>query len=756
MPMESRLTGLSALAGGADRVRGGLIVASNREPYSHRRTGRGITVEVPTGGLVSAMDTVLRHTGGTWVAWGSGSADRQGADAAGRVAVPPGDPRYTLRRVWLSARSVANYYHGFANRVLWPLFHGEPDRGFFRERYWDEYVLANRAFAAAILEEGGDDATVWVHDYHLCLVPRMIRAAKPARTIAHFWHIPWPDPELFRLCPHGAELVAGLLGNDLIGFQIPLHARNFLACAQACPGAHVDHRAMTVTLNGRTTHVKAFPISIDYRRFDSLSASPETAERMARIREELRLPSLVGIGVDRLDFSKALIQRFQAIDLLFRRYRSLRGKFTFIQVAVMTRSGEPYLSYRREVEALIVRINQRYARDGWQPIIYRDRPLDSRDLVACYRMADAAVVSPLCDGMNLVAKEYAASKGDGEGVLVLSRHAGAAAELAEALLIDPCDIEGVAKAIHTALTMSRRERRTRMECLRKRVREHTIYHWIGDILHELALVPFIRSGRFRHALGHWPEIGKRIAGRELFLCLDFDGTLAPIVERPELAEMPEEIRALLVFLKDRCTVVILSGRSLADIRARVGIPGLIYGGNHGAELEMAGKSVPGLPDDRPLLEEFLARAGEELARFPGVLIEDKGVTASVHFRLVNPSHLAGFTGAFRELSRHYRERLRITEGRKVFEVRPRGARGKGEALGWVMEAAGRGRMPVYIGDDTSDEDAFRAIRGKGISVSVGGSPEAEYSLGKQGEVREFLELLAAARLGANRQEDSGR
>ena len=513
---------------------------------------------------------------------------------------------------------------------------------------------------------------------------------------------------------------------------------------------------MTVTRNGRTTRVMVFPISIDYRKFDSLAASPETAERMARFRKDLRLPQMVGIGVDRLDFSKALIQRFQAIDLLFRRYRSLRGKFTFIQVAVMTRNGEPYLSYRREVEALIAQVNQRYARDGWQPIIYRDSPLDCRDLVACYRMADVAVVSPLCDGMNLVAKEYAASQGDGEGVLVLSRHAGAAAELTEALLIDPCAIEGFAAAIHRALTMPRRERRTRMECLRKRVREHTIYHWIGDIFHELALVPFIRSGRFRHALGHWPEIDKRISGRELFLCLDFDGTLAPIVERPELAEMPEEIRTLLVLLKDHCAVAILSGRSLADVRARVGIPGLIYGGNHGAELEMAGESVPGRPDDRTLLAEFLARAGVELARFPGVLIEDKGVTASVHFRLVNPSRLAGFTEAFRELSLHYRERLRITEGRKVFEVRSCSARGKGEALGWLMERAGRGNVPVYMGDDTSDEDAFRAVRGKGISVSVGGSPEAEYCLGKQGEVREFLELLAAATLGVNGQEGSGR
>lgn len=736
--MNELLTELSALAGGEDRLRGGLIVASNREPWCHQETGRGIRVERPAGGVVSALDTVLRHTGGTWVAWGSGSGDRDGADARGRVAVPPDDPRYTLRRVWLSPATVKNYYHGFANRVLWPLCHGEPGRVLFRKRFWEEYVLANRAFADAILEEGGGEAAVWLHDYHLCLVPAMIREQCPERTIALFWHIPWPSPELFQRVPHGGEILAGLLGNDLIGFQIPLHARNFLACATAFSGATVDHQTMTVIRGGRITRIGVFPVGIDFPRFDSLASSPETAARVAAIRADHHLPGPVGIGVDRLDFSKGLIEKLRAIGLFFQRYRRFRGAFTFLQVAVMTKSGEPYRSYRTEVRELVARINGKYAVDGWQPVILSEKALDLRELAACYRLADVAVVTPLWDGMNLVAKEYAASRGDGGGVLILGKGAGAAEELTDALLVDPGNAEGWPRP----LTMPCREKRARMEHLRQRVREQTIYHWIGDIFHELSLVPFVREGRSRHILEQREEMAARLAGRKLLLCFDFDGTLSPIVERPEMAEMPEKIRSLLVLLKERHPVAIISGRGLADLRARVGIAGLIYAGNHGAELEAEGAGVAGPPDGLALPEGFLDRAREELEPFPGVLVEDKGVTATVHYRLVNPSRLAEFFAAFRALVRDYEGRLRVNEGRKVFEISPVGAWGKGEVLEWLMEGVGKGMMPIYVGDDTSDEEAFRAVRGKGMAVAIGGSREAEYYLAKQGEMAEFLELLA--------------
>lgn len=731
---------ISALAGGEDRLTKGMVVASNRQPYVHQKRGSGSRVEVPAGGVVSALDTVLRHIGGTWVAWGNGSADWELTDCYGRVAVPPFEPSYTLRRLRLDPQTVRDYYHGFANRVLWPVCHGEPGRGFFRDSYWEGYLFANKAFAEAIQEEGGEESPVWLHDYHLCLVPALIREASPKRSLAHFWHIPWPAPHLFYAMPHAGELLCGLLGNDLICFQTARDAENFLECASSHPGTSVERNSGTISFKGNLTRVKSFPVSIDFARFSDHHLTCRAISRMNRVAPLERLAPRIGIGVDRLDFSKGLVQKLQAIELFFQRYRSFRGAFTFIQVCVMTRSGEPYLSYQREVEELVARINGTYGTDTWQPVIYHEKPLAMPDLVAWYRRAEVAVVTPHLDGMNLVAKEYAASRNDGDGVLILGQDAGAADELKEALLVEPADVKALSQALHRALTMPRKERRARMERLRERIQGHTIYHWIGEILHEIQLIPLLRERGLRHPLEHRQEISRRLAGQEIFLCLDFDGTLAPIVERPELASMPQDIRALLVRLRERYPVAIISGRALWDVRARAGVEGVIYGGNHGAELEVPGESPLDLGNTPSRLAGFLV-AAQTLSRFPGVLIEDKGVTASIHYRLLNPSRLAEFSDVFWELAGRYSQTLLVTEGRKVFEIRPVGLRGKGETVSWLMERVGKGRTPVYIGDDTADEAAFVAVRGKGIAVAVGGSRSAEFNLGRQSEVGDFLDFL---------------
>ncbi len=727
----------SQLSGRGDKFRGKLVVASNREPYSHRKTGRGLKLEVPAGGLVSALDTVLRVTGGTWVAWGSGTGDREGADAGGRLWVPPACPAYTLRRVWLSNNAVKNYYYGFCNLVLWPLFHGQSDRIVSDTPFWGEYERANRLFAEAILEEAVEDSTVWIHDYHLCLVPRLLRKTDPQRTIAHFWHIPWPGREQFCDAQHGKEILVGLLGNDLIGFQIPLHARNFMECCAACLGAAINYDAMTVSWQGRVTHVHSFPISIDFSRFDAQARSPSTAAKAERIKERYRLPRLVGLSVDRLDYIKGILQRLQSLELFFQCNRRFRGAFTFVQVAVMTRSGEPFLRYRREVEKMIKGINARFGTAEWQPIIYRRNKLEQRDLIAYYLLADLAVITPISDGMNLVAKEYVATKGDRQGVLILGRQAGAAAELVESILVDPFDFKGCAAAIHRALTMTRHEKKKRMAKLRERVQANTIYHWIADIIDELALLPVTKGGG-RHALLHGDEIVNRLAGRELFLCLDFDGTLAPIVDDPEQAAMPTDTRAILAKLMERHPIAVISGRSLDDLRDRVGLPDVLCGGNNGAEMEDTEACAAG----RVPLEEFLAAARQAFASFPGVQVEDKGFTATIHFRRVEPMLLGEFMASLQEIVREFAEKVSVTEGRKAFEIRPPGAASKGNAVRRLMEGLAKGRLPVYVGDDTSDEDAFRAVRGVGISIAVGGSPEADYYLRNQGEVHEFLKLLA--------------
>ena len=734
------------LSGRGDKFRGGLLVASNREPYAHRMTDQGLQLEFSVGGVASALDTVLRVTGGTWVAWGSGSGDREGADAGGRLWVPPENPAYTLRRIWLSAAAEENYYHGFCNLVLWPLFHGETDRIVYATPFWVEYEETNQAFAEAILEECRADSTIWIHDYHLCLVPRMLRGAAPDRTIAHFWHIPWPERELFACAPHGEEILAGLLGNDLLGFQIPLYAGNFMACAAACLGAGIDYDAMTVSWEGRITRIRSFPISTDFACFDARAGSAATAARIRRLREKYRLPRRVGLAVDRLDYTKGIVQRLRALELFFRRNPALHGEFSFIQVAVMTRNGEPYLRYRQEIEERIAEINAEFGTADWKPIIYFRNKLEQQDLAACYRMADVAVITPLRDGMNLVAKEYVASRGDGGGVLILGRQTGAAAELTESILVDPTDIEACAAAIQEALTLPSGEKKKRMTQLRKQVQENTVYSWVGDILDELSLLPVTKQGG-KHALAHADEIAARLAGRELFLCLDFDGTLAPIVEQPELATMPDDIRLLIAVLQEHYPVAVISGRGLDDIRNRVGLPGLVYAGSHGAETEKG----TGGDGGRAALDAFLAAVHQALACLPGVQIEDKGLTVSIHFRRIAPVLLENFLDSFQGIARRFAGTVSVIEGRKVFEIRPQGATGKGDAVRQLLEGIGKGRLPVYMGDDTNDEEAFRAVRGNGITVAVGGSTEAEFYLRNQGEVRKFLALLARISLPDGKQ-----
>jgi trehalose 6-phosphate synthase/phosphatase len=722
-----------------------LIVVSNREPYIHKRTGLSLKVEQPAGGLTSALDDVLQATGGTWVAWGSGSADRDAVDIDNRLPVPVDSPAYTLKRVWLSASEVENYYHGYSNQVLWPLCHIALDRVYFRKKFWEDYAKANRAFATAALEEVRDHPLIWVHDYHLCLVPRFLREKKADATIAHFWHIPWPDWSVFRVCPQAREILEGLLGNDLIGFQIPMFVKNFMDCVKECLGAEIDERRGTVTWHEHVTTLRAYPISVDFDKFNTLASSPRVAAAMKELRERYHLPEAVGLGVDRLEYTKALIKRLQAIALFFERFERMRGRFTFIQIAIPTRMKEPYLSYKNTVEALIAKINGKYAKDHWKPIVYIDTKVEHKELAAYYRLADVAVISSIYDGMNLVAKEYAASQTDEKGVLILSELAGAADELTGAILVNPYDIEEFSASIRTALVMPLEEKKRRMAALRKQVQENDIYKWILDFLGEFT--------------GHWSrkqshsfyffddELRFRtdVAGREIYLFLDYDGTLAPIAESPDRAVIPHTTYSLVAKLAQRVPVAIVSGRSVEDIQKRLAIDGVVYAGNHGAEVRSGDKTlVSGRSDQvRVLLEEMLGRLQRALAPFKGVLIEDKGVTASVHYRNVDLKNLSDVAVLFRSIAREYEKDFRITSGKKVFEVRPIGARHKGDAVTWIADNLGHGKIPIYIGDDVTDEDAFRAIKGRGLSISVGGSAYADYYVRKQDEVDRLLEHLVA-------------
>jgi alpha,alpha-trehalose-phosphate synthase [UDP-forming] len=460
------------------------VVVSNREPYEHRWSEEVGEMEVrrPAGGLTSALDPLLQALGGLWVAWGSGEADAAAVDGDHRVRVPPEDPMYTLRRVWLTHHDIHRYYLGFSNQFLWPLCHLRPDLTRVRSRYWERYRKVNRRFADAILEEvRGKEAAIWFQDYHLALTPLLVRGRRPDLTLAHFWHIPFPPIDIFRLAPQAPYLLRGMLANDLMGFHLPIYADNFLRCARRLLGAEVDWEARTAKLDGHTCRVGAFPISIDVEQFRAAAGVPDAAEQMQRLRERYAPQGgAIGVGVDRLDYSKGLPEKFKALEFLWDRYPEYRERFTFIQVAVPSRSDiEAYDDLAQKVDAQVREINERFGTGRWRPIHLLKQSLTVDRLAILYRLADLCVISSLQDGMNLVAKEYVASQLDRRGVLLLSEFAGAAEEMADATIINPYDPEGCALRIRDALTLPLDERAAALDRLQGSMA--TIYDWMGDL-----------------------------------------------------------------------------------------------------------------------------------------------------------------------------------------------------------------------------------------------------------------------------------
>ncbi len=476
-----------------------IFVVSNREPYMHVRQGREINCVVPPSGLVTAIEPILQACDGVWVASGSGNADAMMVDNFNRLRVPPDDPRYTLRRVWLTEEEEAQYYDGFANEGLWPLCHIAHTRPIFRAADWECYQRVNARFANALFEEmeGSTEPIVFVQDYHFALLPKLVKAVRPDARVAIFWHIPWPNPEAFGICPWQNELLDGLLGADLIGFHIPLHCSNFLASVDRALEARTDREHMTVLRNGHQTTVRPYPISV---AFDGplLDLGDLTAAEVEMEDEELSLArdvllkefgvraKTVLLGVDRMDYTKGIIERLNAIEHLLEEHPWYRERVTMVQIAAPSRTRiNSYAELGRNIEETVERINRRFQTGHWKPVVLIDRQASHDEVNRWYRVADVCAVTSLHDGMNLVAKEYVAARDDERGVLVLSKFAGAAVELQDALVVNPYDIEGVAEAIHQALEMSRDEGRQRMRRMRRQVMEHNIYRWAANVLGDL-------------------------------------------------------------------------------------------------------------------------------------------------------------------------------------------------------------------------------------------------------------------------------
>jgi alpha,alpha-trehalose-phosphate synthase [UDP-forming] len=476
-----------------------LVLVSNREPYQHRYAGGRIECVPPASGMVSALEPILRACGGVWVAHGSGNADRKMVDAGDHVMVPPDDPQYTLRRVWLTKDQEDGYYYGLANEGLWPLCHRVFTRPVFNPRQWPIYREVNHHFGEAVLDEVGNDAAfVFVQDYHFALLPRFLKESNANLIVAHFWHIPWPSPEVFQTFPWKEELLEGLLGNDLLGFHLRYHCQNFLDTVDRTLEAKVDYERFEVTRGGKVTVVRPFPISIDAEAHETTARSPAVDREMERWQQQLGLThEFLGIGIDRLDYTKGVPERLRAMDLFLERYPEYRERIVFVQIGVPTRTHVPqYRAIDREVDALVEQINWRWSTDAWKPIVYFKQQHSPIQMMALHRLADFCVVSSLEDGMNLVAKEFVASRLDGDGTLILSRFTGAARELTHAILVNPFAVEEVAEAMRQVVTMPEEERRKRMQKMRAEVAENNIYRWAGKFLSGLLKFEFPESPRF--------------------------------------------------------------------------------------------------------------------------------------------------------------------------------------------------------------------------------------------------------------------
>ncbi|TIP93946.1 MAG: trehalose-6-phosphate synthase [Mesorhizobium sp.] len=466
-----------------------VIVVSNREPYIHNTRDDGVELLVPASGLVSALEPITRACAGTWIAYGGGSADRLTVDKNDRVEVPPGKPSYTLRRVWLTEEEYQGYYLGFANEGLWPLCHIAFTRPIFRASDWQAYESVNRKFADTVVAEARNERPiVLVQDYHFALLPRMIRERMPEAIVITFWHIPWPNSEVYSICPWRERILDGLLGSSIIGFHTQFHANNFAESVDRFLESRIERADAAISYGGRTTLVHAYPISIEWPA-ELLAKLPDVGECRARVRERIGLKADVKlcVGVERLDYTKGILDRFQVLEELFTRHPEWIGKLVLLQIAAPSRGTLPaYKQLHDECRRYVDEINQRYGSENYSPVLMVDKHHAQVQVYEIYRAADICMVTSLHDGMNLVAKEFVAARDDEQGVLLLSTFAGASRELLEALIVNPYDTAMTSEALLQALTMTPDEQRERMRPMREMVRNNNVYRWAGSMLLDAA------------------------------------------------------------------------------------------------------------------------------------------------------------------------------------------------------------------------------------------------------------------------------
>jgi trehalose 6-phosphate synthase/phosphatase len=729
-----------------------LLIVSNRLPLTLRRAGDGFREEESAGGLATAMRPVLESTGGLWLGWPGDAGELAGPARA--AALASWRERHGYAAVELPRGVAGRFYHGYANGTLWPLLHQFPSSLSFDPEDWQAYLEANRRFRDAVVEAHRPEDLVWVHDYHLMLLPALLREALPDAAIGFFLHIPFPPSDVFRILPHREALLTGLLGADLIAFQTHGDLQHFRSSLLRILGR--GSRMDRVAVDDRYARLEALPIGIAPAEFTALvDADPAARATLEEVRRR-HAGQRVLLAVDRLDYTKGIPQRLRAFRRLLRRAEAWRGRVVLIQVAVPTRERVPrYRELQLEVNQLVGEINGEFATPAWTPVVYIRRGLPRPELAALYAAADVGWVTPLRDGMNLVAKEYVACQRGGDGALLLSEFAGAAAEMGEAFLVNPYDEDRTAATLERVLALPAEERRERMEALRSRVLRNHAMAWAERFLAQLREAVGARAqarttGRAPFPLGALLEQYR--ASRRRLLFLDYDGTLVPYASRPRDAVPPRELRELLARLAGRPQdrVALVSGRPRAVLQRWFGeVPGLWLAAEHGATYRVAGRDDwetlgPMLPMDwkervRPVLEHFVDRT-------PGSLLEEKEYSLVWHYRMSDPEFgdwLANeLVATLEELLAE--TQLRAVRGQMSVEVKLAWAN-KGEVVGRLEGDGFQPDLRLALGDDRTDEDLFERLPEDAWTIHVGQGPSrARYLLPGPDAVVRLLEALAGA------------
>ncbi|QKG53805.1 bifunctional alpha,alpha-trehalose-phosphate synthase (UDP-forming)/trehalose-phosphatase [Hymenobacter sp. BRD67] len=721
------------------------IIVSNRLPTKVQRTDEGLTFQSSEGGLATGLGSIYRQGDNLWVGWPGLFVQDEGEETHIREELRADN----MAPVFLSEAEIHDFYEGFSNSTLWPTFHYFSEFATYEPAHWEAYVAVNQKFCAAVLAEAGPDDTIWVHDYQLLLLPELLRQARPEASIGFFLHIPFPSQELIRVLPWRTELLRGMLGADLIGFHTFGYMRHFLSAVSHLLGLPAQNGQIETPT--RSVRVDAFPMGIDYERYAQAAASEEAKAHEAVYREALHDTRII-LSIDRLDYTKGIAQRLRAFDLLLQRYPEWREKVCLVMLVVPSRDQvAQYAALKEEIDELVGRLNAQYRTIGWNPISYFYRSLPTEELAALYRLAEVALVTPMRDGMNLVAKEYVASKPDQRGVLILSERAGAARELSDALIINPTDLSQLAEAMHEALVMPEEEQTIRISAMQALVKRYNVFSWAKLFMNQLAytkmkqqtLAPeMLTSPATSQLLADFQAASQRL------LLLDYDGTLVAFQANPQRAEPGAELRKLLQDLAGlpNTRVVIISGRDRTTLEKWLGDLPLDFIAEHGVWLRAAGEDwqlYQQLRNEwkrelRPVLELYVARTA-------GSFIEEKDYSLVWHYRRADAG--LGKVRA-RELLSHLsfmtaNTDLQVMEGNKVLEIKNSGINKGNAAARWLTQYAPD--FVLALGDDRTDEDTFRVLPPEAYSVRVGHGVRslARFNIASPTEARQLLRRLLA-------------